>query len=32
MADLIVQFIYLTAIFTCGVLLGEKYGAGKRRP
>lgn len=32
MGDLIIQFIYLMAIFCCGALIGEKYGAGKRRP
>lgn len=32
MADFITQFIYLMAVFCCGALMGEKYGAGKRRP
>jgi hypothetical protein len=30
MGDFLVQMIYIFAIFTCGALMGEKYGANRR--
>jgi DNA-directed RNA polymerase subunit N (RpoN/RPB10) len=32
MGDFLVQMIYIVAIFTCGALMGEKYGANRRNP
>lgn len=31
MADLIIQIIQLFAVFFCGILIGEKLGAGNDR-
>lgn len=29
MGDFLVQMIYIIAIFSCGVLMGEKFGSKK---